>query len=233
MLGSGGTSSSDLLSMLRSDPSPSHDQDHDLQSYFGQPSQWTPDQVQPGGKQGSPQVAWPSMDMDFSYSMPQQAERSAPMNSPNDEMSRDEYFTSGYLSLGKLPACNPALLTPPTSSTSRFTPSSCPRRGKSSSPITPPASVSPAEETIRDVQELYKIGVKAGFLKQDDKVKHYLAAMRRVYQKVPSLMDEDYEGSSGATEEDEEEDDEDDEEDEEEGHRPIGAGRSCTCGKAH
>lgn len=53
-------------------------------------------------------------------------------------------------------------------------------------------------ETIRDVQLLYSIGVKAGFLKPDDKVKYYLAAMKRIYCKAPTLMDEDDEGLSGS-----------------------------------
>lgn len=54
-------------------------------------------------------------------------------------------------------------------------------------------------ETIRDVELLYSIGVKAGFLKPDDKVKYYLAAMKRIYHKAPTLMDEDDdEGLSGS-----------------------------------
>lgn len=53
-------------------------------------------------------------------------------------------------------------------------------------------------ETIRDVELLYSIGVKAGFLKPDDKVKYYLAAMKRIYHKAPTLMDEDDEELSGS-----------------------------------
>jgi hypothetical protein len=46
------------------------------------------------------------------------------------------------------------------------------------------------------VQVLYKLGVKVGFLKRDDRVRSYLTTMRRKYQKMPVLRDEDCESSS-------------------------------------
>ncbi|EFY88033.1 hypothetical protein MAC_05897 [Metarhizium acridum CQMa 102] len=55
---------------------------------------------------------------------------------------------------------------------------------------------SPAEKAIKEVQVLYKLGVKVGFLKRDDRVRNYLAAMRRKYHKMPFLRDEDCESSS-------------------------------------
>lgn len=222
-----GSASPSLLSLLHS---PSLEA-QDLNGYFGQHGQWGD---QPVGEQENPHphIAWPPMDVDFCYPMQPQTEHRT--NSANDETPRDDSSANGYTKLGRLSVSttsNQALLTPPTSTTSTScTTKSCPRRHKDSSSA---PTTSPAEEIIRDTQELYRVGVKAGFLKQDDKVHHYLAAMRRVYQKVPSLMDDDYEGSSGATEDDEDEYDEEEEEEEEEMPRLKGSGRPCPCGKAH
>ena len=48
---------------------------------------------------------------------------------------------------------------------------------------------SPAEIAINEVQELYSMGVKVGFLRRDDKVQDYLAAMKRIYHRAPYLRD--------------------------------------------
>lgn len=53
-----------------------------------------------------------------------------------------------------------------------------------------------AEKAIKKVQMLYSLGVKVGFLKKDDRVRDYLATMKRKYQKIPSLRDEDRGDSS-------------------------------------
>jgi hypothetical protein len=45
---------------------------------------------------------------------------------------------------------------------------------------------------------LYRIGIQAGFLKRDERVQSYLAAMRRIYHKVPSLVNDDYEEPGGS-----------------------------------
>ncbi|KAG5983002.1 hypothetical protein E4U55_001001 [Claviceps digitariae] len=46
---------------------------------------------------------------------------------------------------------------------------------------------SPAELAINEVQELYSVGVKVGFLKRDDTVQDYLAAMKRIFHRAPYL----------------------------------------------
>ncbi|KAG6012122.1 hypothetical protein E4U43_007933 [Claviceps pusilla] len=48
---------------------------------------------------------------------------------------------------------------------------------------------SPAEVAINEVQELYNMGVKVGFLKRDDRVHEYLVGMKRVYHRAPYLKD--------------------------------------------
>ncbi|KAG5927465.1 hypothetical protein E4U42_002216 [Claviceps africana] len=53
---------------------------------------------------------------------------------------------------------------------------------------------SPAEMAINEVQELYNMGVKVGFLKRDDKVQDYLAAMKRIYHRAPYLKDGECQG---------------------------------------
>lgn len=57
-------------------------------------------------------------------------------------------------------------------------------------------ATSPAEKAIKEVQGLYKLGVKAGFLKRNDRVRNYLSTMRRTYHKMPYLRDETYDSSS-------------------------------------
>lgn len=57
---------------------------------------------------------------------------------------------------------------------------------------------SAAEEAIQEVQLLYRVGVNAGFLKRDDRVKDYLSAMKQTYHRVPSLMDEGNQWPSGS-----------------------------------
>ncbi|KAG6006829.1 hypothetical protein E4U21_006636 [Claviceps maximensis] len=53
---------------------------------------------------------------------------------------------------------------------------------------------SPAEMAINEVQELYSMGVKVGFLKKDDQVQDYLAGMKRIYHRAPYLRDGKYQG---------------------------------------
>ncbi|QUC17468.1 uncharacterized protein UV8b_01709 [Ustilaginoidea virens] len=53
-----------------------------------------------------------------------------------------------------------------------------------------------AERSIKDVQVLYRLGVKAGFLRENHQVCRYLAAMRRTYGRMPRLADDDADGSS-------------------------------------
>lgn len=55
---------------------------------------------------------------------------------------------------------------------------------------------SPAEMAIHEVQELYSLGVRVGFLKRDDAVQDYLAAMKRVYHRAPYLKDVACQGCS-------------------------------------
>ncbi|KAL6850834.1 hypothetical protein ACO1O0_007960 [Amphichorda felina] len=135
----------------------------------------------------------------------------------NDELSRDG-STNAYLSeLYKITAPNSpeyastvssqmqrpfshfpsAGACPPTSSSSASD-GTVYQQANLSAQYRKTETPSAAEEAIRDVQLLYRTGVKAGFLKRDDKVQGYLAAMKRVYHKVPALMDEDYEGPSGS-----------------------------------
>ncbi|CAM1503356.1 Fc.00g081320.m01.CDS01 [Cosmosporella sp. VM-42] len=55
---------------------------------------------------------------------------------------------------------------------------------------------SSAEKTIQEVQVLYNLGVRAGFLRKNETVRRYLNTMERKYQKIHFLGDEDCEESS-------------------------------------
>ncbi|KAL5344747.1 hypothetical protein ACLOAV_010144 [Pseudogymnoascus australis] len=203
------------MSDLQSQPHSQHLQhlleplDHN--GYLVQSTDWTQDQ--PTG-QPDANASWPPIDVKFHF---QQGEHCASTQSQNDKPSR-ESFTADYLNGLEVQAlsdyfvssqirgqfsqyppvgtCNPVLLTPPASPSSAgigaFHESS-----NSGGRCKETETASTAVETIRDVQLLYSIGVKAGFLKPDEKVKYYLAAMKRIYHKAPTLMDEDDEGLSG------------------------------------
>ncbi|OBT77983.1 hypothetical protein VF21_03174 [Pseudogymnoascus sp. 05NY08] len=187
----------------------------DHNSFFVQHTSWIPDQAV---GQPNAHVSWPPMDVNFYL---QQGESCSSTHSPNNELSGEssangylngvdealiqaspEYFMSPQIrsQFSHFPSagtCHPSLLTPPTSSSSAglgavYDVANTGGRSRESE------TASPAVETIRDVQLLYSIGVKAGFLKPDDKVKYYLAAMKRIYCKAPTLMDEDDEGLSGS-----------------------------------
>ncbi|KFY26335.1 hypothetical protein V491_01346 [Pseudogymnoascus sp. VKM F-3775] len=186
----------------------------DHSSYFDQQT-WMQDH--PAGQHDA-HISWPAMDVNFDL---HDGERCTSTLTQNNELSRESPI-NGYLNgVDKAPVqasseffvspqvreqfshfsstgtCHPALLTPPTSSSSTsigpaYEQSNFGGRCRETE------SASAAVETIRDVQLLYSIGVKAGFLKPDEKVKYYLAAMKRIYHKAPTLMDEDDEGLSGS-----------------------------------
>ncbi|KFY13720.1 hypothetical protein V492_03067 [Pseudogymnoascus sp. VKM F-4246] len=209
---------SPTTSDLQSRPQSKHQQNvlepPDHNGYFIQSTNWMQDH--PAGHPDA-HGSWPPMGVDFHL---QEGERCASIHSQSDELSREtsingylngledstmqaspEYFTSAqirgqYTHFTPIGVCPSALPTPPTSSSSAcigtiFEPANFGGQCRET-------ETSSAVETIRDVQLLYSIGVKAGFLKPDEKVKYYLAAMKRIYHKAPTLMDEDDEGLSGS-----------------------------------
>ncbi|KFZ08796.1 hypothetical protein V502_09110 [Pseudogymnoascus sp. VKM F-4520 (FW-2644)] len=197
------------ISDLQSRPQSKHSlEPPDHNDYFAQHINWIQDQPT---DQPDAHVSWPPMDVSFHL---QQGERCASSHSRNDELSREnsangylnavdealiqaspDYFVSSQIrgQFSHFPSvgtCHPALLTPPASSSSAGIAAVYPP-AKSGGRCRETETSSTAVETIRDVELLYSIGVKAGFLKPDDKVKYYLAAMKRIYHKAPTLMDED------------------------------------------
>ncbi|KFY57786.1 hypothetical protein V496_06333 [Pseudogymnoascus sp. VKM F-4515 (FW-2607)] len=203
------------ISDLQSRPQSNHSLElPDYNDYFVQYTNWIQDQ--PRG-QADTDVYWPPMDVDFHL---QQGERCTSTYSQNDGLPR-EHSSHGYLNrvdeamiqvspesfassqirgqLSHFPSvgtCQPALVTPPASSGSAVI--GAVYQPANSSGRREVESASTAVDTIRDVELLYSIGVKAGFLKPDDKVRYYLAAMKRIYHKAPTLMDEDDEELNGS-----------------------------------
>ena len=55
------------------------------------------------------------------------------------------------------------------------------------------------EEAIAEVESLYEIGVKVGFLKQNRDFAEFLRSMHRIYEKISRLNEEDNEGSASGS----------------------------------